>query len=113
MTDISKVFDCISHNQLLVKLNAYGLDQNSLNVIYNYLFGRSQKTKVDSSFSHLLDILHGVPQGSILGPLLFNRSVCGLFPSKYSSEFPNFVDDTTPYECDKKYDELIINLKTQ
>ena len=88
MTDISKVFDGISHNQLLVKLNAYGLDQNSLNVIYNYLFGRSQKTKVDSSFSHLLDILHGVPQGSILGPLLFNRSVCGYFRLNIAPNFP-------------------------
>ena len=63
LTELSKAFDCISHDLLIAKLNAYGFDKNALNVIHNYLFGRSQKTKVGSSFSNLLDILYGVPQG--------------------------------------------------
>ena len=74
-TILSKLFDCISHDLLIAKLNASGLDQNGLNVIHNYLSGRSRKNKVSSSFSDLLDILHGVPQGAILGPLLFNKSL--------------------------------------
>ena len=74
-TILSKLFDCISHDLLIAKLNASGLDQNRLNVIHNYLSGRSRKNKVSSSFSDLLDILHGVPQGAILGPLLFNKSL--------------------------------------
>ena len=49
LTDLSKVFDCISHDLLIAKLNAYGFNQNALNFIHNYLFGRSQKTKVGSS----------------------------------------------------------------
>ena len=111
LTDLSKAFDCISHDLLIAKLNAYGFDKNALNVIHNYLFGRSQKTKVGSSFSDLLDILYGVPQGSILGPLLFNVNLCDLFLCEYSSEFSNFADDTTPYECGKNYDEVINKLE--
>ena len=61
LTDLSKAFDCISHDLLTDKLNAYGFNQIALNVINNYLSERSQKTKVGSSFSDLLDILHGVP----------------------------------------------------
>ena len=70
-----------------------------------------RKTKVGSSFSDLLDILYGVPQGSILGLLPFNINLCDLFLSEYSSEFSNFSYDTTPYECGKKYDEVINKLE--
>ena len=108
MTDLPKAFDCISHDLLIAKLNAYGFDQNALNIIHNYLFGRSQKTKASTSFSDLLDTLYYVPQSSILGPLLFSINLRDLFLSQYSSEFSNFADDTTPYEYGKS-----INLKIQ
>ena len=49
-----------------------------------------------------------LPQGSILGPLLFNIDVCDLFLSEYSSELTNFADNTISYECGKNYDEVII-----
>ena len=64
-----------------------------------------------SSFSDLLAILYGVPQGSILGPLLFNINLCDLFLSEYSSEFANLADNTTPYKCGKKYDDVINKLE--
>ena len=111
MTDVSKDFDCVSHDLLIAKLNAYGFDRNALNVVHNYLFGRSQKTKVGSSFSDLLDLLYGVSQAFILGPVLFNINVCDLFLSKYSSEFISFADDTTPYEYNKNYHEVINKLE--
>ena len=85
LTDLSKAFDCISYDLLIAKLDAYGFSYNSLNFIHNYLFGSSQKTNVGSSFSDLFDVLYGVPQCSILGPLLFNKSACQLFISEYSS----------------------------
>ena len=71
MTDLSKAFDCISHEILPAKLREYGFDQSSLKVIISYLKNRTQSTKVGSSFSELLNIIYGVPQGSILCPLLF------------------------------------------
>ena len=111
LTDLSKALDCTSHDVLIAKWNAYGFEQNSLNVIHNYIFGGSQKTKVGLSFSDLLDILYGQLQGSILGSLLFNINLWDLFLSEYSCEFSNFADDTTPYECGKNYDEVINKLE--
>ena len=70
--DLLKSFDCICHYLLIAKLNPYGFDWNALKLIYDCLRGRSQKTKVGSSFSAYSDIIHGVPQEFILGPLLFN-----------------------------------------
>ena len=107
LNDLSKAFDCISHDLLIAKLDVHGFNKNALNVIHNYLFRRSQKTKVGSSFSDLLDMLYGVPQGSTLGPLLFNINLCDLLLCEYSSEFSSFADDTTPYNCGKNYDEVI------
>ena len=72
LTDLSKAFDLISYDLLIAKLNAYGFDQVTLKLIHSYLCDRSQSVKVGSSFSKEFDILCGVPQGSILGPLLFN-----------------------------------------
>ena len=60
LTDLSKFFDCINHDMIIAKLNAYGFDHNALDAIHNYLFGRSQKTKVCCSFSGLLDLLYGL-----------------------------------------------------
>ena len=111
LTDLSKAFDCICHDLLIAKLNDYELERNALKLIYVYLSNRSQKTKVGSSFSTYLDIVYGVPQGSILGPLLFNIDLCDLFFENYSSDFANFADDTTHYECGHSFNEVINNLE--
>ena len=72
LTDLSKAFDCIDHNLLIAKLNAYGFEKQSINFIYSYLTKRKQRMKVDSAVSLWEMLFSGVPQGSVLGPLLFN-----------------------------------------
>ena len=105
LTELSKAFDCICHDLLIAKLNAYGPDKKALKLIYDY--GRSQKTKVGSLFSSELDISYGVPQGSILGPLLFNINICDLLFVSITSDIASYAGDTTPYEYDQRCDNLI------
>ena len=70
LTDLSKAFDCIDHELLIAKLHAHGFDNDALKFIYSYLKGRKQMTKINYSHSSFAENLFGVPQGSILGPLL-------------------------------------------
>ena len=66
-TDLSKTFDCLVHDFLLAKLEDYGFTYKFLKLINSFLTGRKHRTKVNSSYISFLDLLIGVPQGSILG----------------------------------------------
>ena len=70
LMDLSKAFDCLPHDILLCKLSAYGLSPKSVELLRNYLTGRKQQIKLQGDLSSWADIQKGVPQGSILGPLL-------------------------------------------
>ena len=70
--DLSKAFDCLPHDILLDKLNLYGLNANALSMMEKYLSSRKQQVKIGDITSTLSSIKKGVPQGSILGLLLFN-----------------------------------------
>ena len=61
LMDLSKAYDCIPHDLLIAKLEAYGFERNSLKVMYSYLTGRRQRVKVGSSYSSLGEIKIGVP----------------------------------------------------
>ena len=69
--DLSKAFDCVSHKTLTDKLTYYGFLHDSICLINSYLTDRYQKTFFKNEYSKLEKIDHGVPQGSLLGPILF------------------------------------------
>ena len=70
LMNLSKAYDWILHELLVAKLECYGLDELRSKLIRDYLTNRKQRTKTGSSFSYWFDISVGVPQDSILGPLL-------------------------------------------
>ena len=71
LMDLSKAFDTINHELLIAKLEAYGFGNKSLKLLHSYLSNRWQRTKVNTSFSSWTELILGVPQGSVLGHLLF------------------------------------------
>ena len=111
LTDLSKAFDCISHDLLIAKLNAYGWSLSALKLVHSYLQNRKQITKIGSSYSLWEKIVSGVPQGSILGPLLFNIFLWDLFLSIENNYLTNYADDTTPYVIGNNPDEVVSELK--
>ena len=97
LTDLSKAFDCLSHDLLIAKLHAYGFEKSALNFIYDYLTERTQRTKVDGEYSKKRTLRYGVPQGSILGPPLFNLFINDIFYFLIESKLANYADDTSTY----------------
>ena len=93
LTDLSKAFDCLDHES--AKLNAYGFSFPVLRLINGYLLNKKQRTKVENTYSTWLDIIFGVPQGSILGPLLFNVFLADLFFTVNEIDIPSY----SIYDC--------------
>ena len=108
LTDLSKVFNYLPHDLIVAKLHAYGFSMESLNLINSYLAERKQRGKVNDQFSSWLDIVASVPQGSILGPLLFNIFLWDMFLFCNDIDFVSYADDNTPY-CGGKTPEEVIN----
>ena len=99
LTDLSKAFDCMTHDLPIAKLHVLNLHMDALNMIFDYLTRRKQRVKINSSVSSYLDIFQGVLQGSILGTLLFNLFLCDLFLFVEEADFMSYTDDNTPYVC--------------
>ena len=95
LMDLSKAFDCLPHDLLLLKLKYYDLSDNALKLMESYLTNRKQCAKLGSTKSDFESILMGVPQGSILGPFLFNFFINAIFHFVESCNLYNYADNNT------------------
>ena len=111
LTDLSKAFDCLSHELIIAKLNAYGFSLPALKLIYDYLSNRQQRTKINHDFSSWEEVLFGVPQSSVLGPILFNIFLSDLFLVIKETEYTSYGDDSTLYDTGNVIEDEISSLQ--
>ena len=107
--DLRKAFDCVNHSILLNKLFTYGVRGGAYKLVESYLSNRSQYSEVNNNVSTIKTIKTGVPQGSILGPLLFNAFINDIVSLK-DVEVALYADDAVFYMNDESMTELILRL---
>ena len=112
LMDLSKAFDCVPHDLLIAKLNAYGFDNKTLVLFYSYLKNRKQCVKINNVLSSFMVLVSGVPQGSILGPILFNIFINDLVYF-IKSDLANFADDNSISTAAKTIPDLISILEIE
>ena len=111
LTDLSKACDCLDHQLLIVKLNAYGFSLPASRLINDYLYNMRQRTKIGNSFSDWFKVIIRVRQGLILGPLLFDIFLANLYLVLKDGDTANFADDNTPFTSANNIDDLIDSLE--
>lgn len=104
--DFAKAFDSVVHSKLLQKLSLLGIDGFLLKWLQSFLENRTQVVKINSSYSETLRVLSGVPQGSVLGPTLFNMYINDIVLSVEHSEILLFADDVKLFHTDPKLLEI-------
>ena len=112
LMDLPKTYDFVPHNLLIAKLECYVVDKASIKLLLDYLTRRKQRTKIGSSFNSWFDTKTGVPQESILGPLLFNMFINNLFFFHSFPEVCNYADHNTFFIGDKNLGRVFFNINS-
>ena len=103
------VFECLPHSLLITIVHAYGFDKTSTEYLNDYLSHRKLKIKINKTFSNWTNILHRVPQRSILGPLICTAFLYDLFLFKPNIDLKSYADDNTPFAMGGSSELGIIN----
>ena len=103
------IFDCLPHSLLIAKVYAYRFNKTSTEYLKGYLSHRKLKIKIYKTFSNWTNILLGVPQDSILGPLIFTVFLYHLFLFKPNIDLVNYADDSTPFVMGGSSELEVIN----
>lgn len=109
--DLSKAFDCLPHGLLIAKLHAYGLNTSACGMVASYLSNRTQRVKIGNDRSDWNSLTKGVPQGSILGPLLFNVFMNDMFFFIKLCSLINYADDNSLYKISQVLERVISALQ--
>ena len=109
LTDLFKTFYSLPHDLIIAKLHGYGSGKASLWLMHSYLTGRYQRVKINNSYSLRSLVKHGVPQDSILGPILFHIFLCDIFFMIDNIDIASYADDNTPYSVGKRHQSNFLN----
>ena len=112
LTDLSKSFDCILLDLLIAYPPAYGFDHQSLKIMESFLSKKQERIKINNDFRRYSEIIFGVPQGSILGPLPFSIYIYDIFFDIIECDIASYADDNTPHNFYSNLDNVIRNLLT-
>ena len=106
LTNLSEAFNCLNHNLLIAKLNTYGFSLPAIRLIHDYLLNRKQRTRINNSYSTWMEVVFGVPHGSILGSLLLNIFFADLLLLINIMDIADYADDNTPNATANNIDNL-------